>query len=50
VNLKLLFEVTDPAGNEAPSLIRVDTQQHYVKMPLPLDCVLSVTTDESLAS
>lgn len=50
VNLKLLFDVTDPAGNEAPSLIRVDTQQHCVKMPLHLDCVLSVTTDESLAS
>ncbi|XP_042572629.1 ufm1-specific protease 2-like [Cyprinus carpio] len=50
VNMKLLFEVTEPAGNEAPSLIRVSTQQHCVKMPLPLDCVLSVTTDESLAT
>uniref|UniRef100_A0A8C2B2R1 Ufm1-specific protease 2 n=1 Tax=Cyprinus carpio TaxID=7962 RepID=A0A8C2B2R1_CYPCA len=50
VNMKLLFEVTEPAGNEAPSLIRVSTQQHCVKMPLPLDCILSVTTDESLAT
>ncbi|XP_016415557.1 ufm1-specific protease 2-like [Sinocyclocheilus rhinocerous] len=50
VNMKLLFEVTEPAGDEAPSLIRVSTQQHCVKMPLPLDCTLSVTTDESLAT
>ncbi|XP_051559197.1 ufm1-specific protease 2 [Myxocyprinus asiaticus] len=50
VNMKLLFEVTEPASNEAPSLYRVTGQQHYVRMPLPLDCVLSVPTDKSLAT
>lgn len=50
VNLKLLFEVTDPAGNEAPSLMRMSAQQHSVKMPLPLDCVLSVSADESMTT
>ncbi|XP_016097303.1 ufm1-specific protease 2 [Sinocyclocheilus grahami] len=49
VNMELLFEVTEPAGDEALSLIPVSTQQHCVKMPLPLDCTLSVATDESLA-
>ncbi|XP_051993730.1 ufm1-specific protease 2 [Xyrauchen texanus] len=49
VNMKLLFEVTEPAGNEAPTLCRVIGRQHYLRMPLPLDFVLSVATDESLA-
>ncbi|XP_073697668.1 ufm1-specific protease 2 [Garra rufa] len=50
VNMKLLFEVTEPAGNEAPSLIQVSTQQHCVKMPLSLDCVLSLSTVDRLAT
>lgn len=50
VNMKLLFEVTEPAGNEAPSLYRVIRQQHCVRMPLPMDCVLSITNNENLAN
>lgn len=48
VNMKLLFEVTNPTGNEAPSLMRMSAQQRNVNMPLPLDCVHSVSADESL--
>ncbi|XP_057187674.1 ufm1-specific protease 2 isoform X1 [Triplophysa rosa] len=50
VNMKLLFEVTEPAGNEAPNLYRMVGQQHFARMPLPMDCILYVTSNESLAN
>ncbi|XP_076870267.1 ufm1-specific protease 2 isoform X2 [Brachyhypopomus gauderio] len=48
VNLKFLMEVTEAGGTSAPSLFVTTRQQHCVRMPLYVDCVLSANGHDTL--
>uniref|UniRef100_A0A673ZBG9 Ufm1-specific protease 2 n=1 Tax=Salmo trutta TaxID=8032 RepID=A0A673ZBG9_SALTR len=49
INLTLMTEVTEPGIFSAPTLLRGSKKHHLLQTTLPMDCVVSVLSSESIS-
>uniref|UniRef100_A0AAY4A110 Ufm1-specific protease 2 n=1 Tax=Denticeps clupeoides TaxID=299321 RepID=A0AAY4A110_9TELE len=50
VNLRFMMEITEPTEPSAPCLYRENKKHHCIRMVLPMDCVVTVRSDETFGS